>query len=62
LVALVILVENQLMEMITVAADKAILEANLAMAVAEHLVTDEMKVTEVGAVAVIVKNPTPGPG
>jgi len=51
MVAEVTVVENQLMaKMIAVVADKAMVEANLAMAVAENLVTAEAKVTDAGAV------------
>jgi len=46
--------------MVMIAADKAMVEANLAMAVAENLVTDEMKVTDTdaGAVVGMVTNPS----
>jgi hypothetical protein len=58
-VAEVMVVDNQLTEkMITIAADKAMVEANLAMAAAENLVTDEMKVTDAGAVVGMVTNPS----
>jgi len=53
----VIVVENQLTEKpIIVAADKAMVETNLTMAVAENLVTDEMKVTDAGVVVGMVTN------
>ena len=42
--------------MVMIAADKAMVEANLAMAVAENLVTDEMKVTDAGVVVGMVTN------
>jgi hypothetical protein len=59
LVAQVMVVDNQLTEkMITIAADKAMVEANPAMAVAENLVTDEMRVTDAGAVVGMVTNPS----
>jgi hypothetical protein len=58
-VAEVMVVDNQLTKkMITIAAYKAMVEENPAMAVAENLVTDEMKVTDAGAVVGMVTNPS----
>ena len=55
-VAEVMVVNNE--RMIAIAADKAMVEANPAMAMAENLVTDEMKVTDAGVIVGMVMNPS----